>query len=239
MMTRDHIKMARKKMFYSSAKAMRELGYAPRPLRAGGRGRGRLVPRQRHAADMTTLAVLSLLIWLYLLLAHGRFWQSGPELAPARPAAAPPVAVVVPARDEAPLIGQTLRSLLAQDYAGPLRIILVDDGSSDGTGAIARALGDAAADRAGRAAASGRLERQAVGGGAGPRRDRATPSWSCSPTPTSCMTRATSRPWWRRRSAATSTWCRRWWRWPATRRPSTRWCRPSCSSSSCCTRSPG
>lgn len=33
MMTRDHIKMARKKMFYSSAKAMRELGYSPRPVR--------------------------------------------------------------------------------------------------------------------------------------------------------------------------------------------------------------
>ena len=94
---------------------------------------------------MTTLAVLSLLVWLYLLLAHGRFWHSGPELAPARPVAAPPVAVVVPARDEAPVIGQTLRSLLAQDYAGPLRVILVDDGSSDGTGAIARAHGRPAA----------------------------------------------------------------------------------------------
>ncbi len=91
---------------------------------------------------MTTLAGLSLLIWLYLLLAHGRFWQSGPELAPARPAASPAVTVVVPARDEAPLIGQTLRSLLAQDYAGPLRIVLVDDGSSDGTAAIARACND-------------------------------------------------------------------------------------------------
>jgi dihydroflavonol-4-reductase len=34
MMTRDHIKMARHKMFYSSAKAMSELGYAPRPARA-------------------------------------------------------------------------------------------------------------------------------------------------------------------------------------------------------------
>ncbi len=33
MMTRDHIKMARHKMFYSSAKAMGELGYAPRPAR--------------------------------------------------------------------------------------------------------------------------------------------------------------------------------------------------------------
>ena len=35
-----------------------------------------------------------------------------------------------------------MRSLLAQDYAGPFRIILVDDGSSDGTGAIARAIAD-------------------------------------------------------------------------------------------------
>jgi dihydroflavonol-4-reductase len=33
MMTREQIRMARHKMFYSSAKAMRELGYAPRPLR--------------------------------------------------------------------------------------------------------------------------------------------------------------------------------------------------------------
>lgn len=47
--TRDHLRMARKKMFYSSAKAMRELGYAPRPARnavedavAWFRGAGRL-----------------------------------------------------------------------------------------------------------------------------------------------------------------------------------------------------
>ena len=33
MMTRDHLKMARKKMFYSSAKARKELGYSPRPVR--------------------------------------------------------------------------------------------------------------------------------------------------------------------------------------------------------------
>jgi hopene-associated glycosyltransferase HpnB len=91
---------------------------------------------------MTTLAALALLIWLYLLLEHGRFWHSEPELTPSRPDAAPAVAVVVPARDEAPLIEQSLRSLLAQDYAGPLRVIVVDDGSRDGTGAIARAIGD-------------------------------------------------------------------------------------------------
>ena len=34
MMTRDHLKMARKKMFFSSAKAIAELGYAPRPVRS-------------------------------------------------------------------------------------------------------------------------------------------------------------------------------------------------------------
>jgi dihydroflavonol-4-reductase len=34
MMTRDHLKMARKKMFYAPAKAMDELGYRPRPVRA-------------------------------------------------------------------------------------------------------------------------------------------------------------------------------------------------------------
>src|SRR6185312_2081232 len=91
---------------------------------------------------MLILASLALLIWLYLLLAHGRFWQSGPVLASATPADAPPIAVIVPARDEAPVIGVTLRSLLAQDYPGPLRVIMVDDGSSDGTAAIARRLAD-------------------------------------------------------------------------------------------------
>ena len=34
MMTRDHIKMARHKMSYSSDKAKRELGYASRPVRS-------------------------------------------------------------------------------------------------------------------------------------------------------------------------------------------------------------
>ena len=44
-------------------------------------------------------------------------------------------AIVVPARDEAEPIGRCLRSLLAQDYAGPLAVVLVDDGSTDGTAA--------------------------------------------------------------------------------------------------------
>jgi hopene-associated glycosyltransferase HpnB len=91
---------------------------------------------------MFLLSALALLIWLFLLLGHGRFWQAGPLLLPDRPAVAPDVAVIVPARDEASFIGTTLRSLLTQDYPGLLHVIVVDDGSTDGTGEIARGLAD-------------------------------------------------------------------------------------------------
>jgi len=96
---------------------------------------------------VTLLASLALLVWLVLILLHGHFWQSGPSLAAARTADAtsggtPAVAVVVPARNEASVIVATLRSLLAQDYPGRYRVIVVDDGSSDGTGALARELND-------------------------------------------------------------------------------------------------
>jgi hopene-associated glycosyltransferase HpnB len=92
---------------------------------------------------MLTLAALALAVWVYLLLGHGRFWQAGPTLPPDRPLApAPSVAVVVPARDEVGSIGRCLRSLLAQDYAGPYRVVLVDDGSQDGTGEVAAGFSD-------------------------------------------------------------------------------------------------
>jgi hopene-associated glycosyltransferase HpnB len=91
---------------------------------------------------MTIAAILVVLVWLYLLLARGIFWQAGPVLPTAYPSTTPSVAVVVPARDEALLIRASLRSLLAQDYAGPFRVILTDDSSTDGTGDIARSIGD-------------------------------------------------------------------------------------------------
>lgn len=89
---------------------------------------------------MTIVAALAALIWIYLLFGHGRFWQSGPMLSPERVAAGPSVVAVVPARDEAPLIARSLGSLLKQDYPGLYRVILVDDGSTDGTAAVARSL---------------------------------------------------------------------------------------------------
>ena len=91
---------------------------------------------------MTVLAALAVAVWLYLLLAHGRFWQAGPMLQADRPVDAPAVAVVVPARNEAPVIERALRSLLSQDYPGPFRVILIDDNSTDPTSAIARGIGN-------------------------------------------------------------------------------------------------
>ena len=89
---------------------------------------------------MAALALLSLLAWVYLAAAHGGFWRDGERLSAARPTAFPPVAAVVPARDEAALVAASVGSLLGQDYPGPFRVVLVDDGSTDGTAAIARAL---------------------------------------------------------------------------------------------------
>ena len=85
----------------------------------------------------SSIAVLSLCIWLYLVFAHGRFWSCGPELQPRVPDETPAVDIVVPARDEAETIQRVIVSLLAQDYAGTFRVILVDDDSSDGTAALA------------------------------------------------------------------------------------------------------
>jgi hopene-associated glycosyltransferase HpnB len=85
------------------------------------------------------IAFLALAVWLYLIFAHGKFWQSAPELAPATPPEFPEVDIIVPARDEADTIGPVIGSLLAQDYGGKYRLILVDDNSTDGTAALAGA----------------------------------------------------------------------------------------------------
>jgi hopene-associated glycosyltransferase HpnB len=101
-------------------------------------------------------AAVPLLIWLYLLLARGGFWRVSralPELAPATPdggsvassvAASPRVIAVVPARDEAASVGTAVSSLLAQRLTVPLELIVVDDGSTDGTAEVARRAADAA-----------------------------------------------------------------------------------------------
>jgi hopene-associated glycosyltransferase HpnB len=89
---------------------------------------------------------LGLAAWLYLLLARGGFWRANirEETAPkAEPQEWPLVAAVIPARDEASIIGASLSSLLRQEYPNPLRVILVDDQSEDGTSAVARSAAEA------------------------------------------------------------------------------------------------
>ena len=98
------------------------------------------------------IALLSLGAWTYLLLGRGWFWlcRERDDSAAMKPDAWPSVVAVIPARDEADMIALSVGSLLAQDYPGPFSIVVVDDQSTDGTAANARAT-------ASEAQAAGRL----------------------------------------------------------------------------------
>ncbi|NJQ03454.1 glycosyltransferase, partial [Streptomyces zingiberis] len=99
----------------------------------------------------TALSAVSLAAWLWLLLGRGFYWRTDVRLPDRRdPARWPAVAVVVPARDEADVLPDCLGSLLALDYPGPAEVFLVDDGSTDGTGDLARSLADHPPPRVGR-----------------------------------------------------------------------------------------
>jgi hopene-associated glycosyltransferase HpnB len=89
------------------------------------------------------IAGLAFAVWLGLLTLRGGFWRAEDreDLAPAGPPPAggwPAVTAVLPARNEADVVGGVVRSLLSQDYAGRLSIVLVDDQSEDGTAEAAR-----------------------------------------------------------------------------------------------------
>jgi hopene-associated glycosyltransferase HpnB len=87
---------------------------------------------------LTITGAASLAIWLYLLSARGNFWRMRPDvLCGALRAPAPSVTAVVPARNEADVVGRSVGSLAAQQYAGEFHMILVDDASQDGTAGLA------------------------------------------------------------------------------------------------------
>lgn len=90
---------------------------------------------------------LLFLVWIGLMIGRGGFWradirESALSRAPA-PQRWPSVTVIVPARNEADMLGTTVPALLGQDYPGSLRVIVVDDQSTDWTGAVARAAAEA------------------------------------------------------------------------------------------------
>ncbi len=89
------------------------------------------------------LTAVAAMVWMGLLLLWGKFWRADQRLdseilnQTVSPDAWPSVAVVIPARNEAELIGKAMRSHLTQNYRGQLSILLVDDKSTDSTAQIA------------------------------------------------------------------------------------------------------
>ena len=131
------------------------------------------------------MACSPLAIWLYLLLGRGGFWlarERDDRDEPPSPARWPRVTAVVPARNEADVIAQSIGSLLAQDYPGPFRVILVDDAATTAPPTrrcTAAATGaEHGCDVMRGAPAAGRLDRQAVGPAPG---RRGTPAHRTTP----------------------------------------------------------
>jgi hopene-associated glycosyltransferase HpnB len=95
----------------------------------------------------TSVAALTVATWSYLAFTRGAFWRTKNAKPAARDKAgfSGAVVAVVPARNEAELIGPVVTSLLNQCVAMP--VVLVDDESTDGTADVARR----AAEKAGKA----------------------------------------------------------------------------------------
>lgn len=93
------------------------------------------------ATLLAGLAAFSAAIWVYLLLFRGQFWRADHRLPEAQSGMDdwPAVAAIVPARNEADVIGCAVASLLNQDYPGRLEVFLADDQSTDGTAEAAQA----------------------------------------------------------------------------------------------------
>jgi hopene-associated glycosyltransferase HpnB len=89
------------------------------------------------------VGALSLLCWFAVALRPDRAWDMRPvaedEPAPPDPSSWPSVDVLVPARNESAVLPRSLPALLAQDYPGAWRVLVVDDRSSDGTASAASA----------------------------------------------------------------------------------------------------
>ena len=92
------------------------------------------------SGDLVFLAAaFTLSIWLYLLLARGSFWRMSEERLDACSSnSLPPVAVIIPARNEAVSVAAAVSSVLRQEYPGPFQVFLVDDHSTDDTANVAR-----------------------------------------------------------------------------------------------------
>ena len=95
---------------------------------------------------MTALAITASCIWIWLLFLRQGFWKADQSLCSDDPSRLdmrhewPEVVAVIPARNEATVIRQSLSTVLAQDYPGSFHVLLVDDSSNDNTANIAQAI---------------------------------------------------------------------------------------------------
>jgi hopene-associated glycosyltransferase HpnB len=111
----------------------------------------RAANKQQEAAVVIISALTSAatLAWVYLLALHGSYWRAGHRL-PAIGAVRgplPSLTAVIPARNEADILPTCLPTLLAQEYGGRFRAVVVDDNSTDSTAKIASEFGAAAPGR--------------------------------------------------------------------------------------------
>ena len=91
---------------------------------------------------------LALLIWVGIALHPARPWDFRPvgedNVFPLEPHQWPSVQVLIPARNEAPILRETLPSLLHQDYPGPFSVSVIDDRSQDQTATVAAVIAEQA-----------------------------------------------------------------------------------------------
>jgi hopene-associated glycosyltransferase HpnB len=89
---------------------------------------------------LLAIAALALAVWLYMLAGRGGFWlcRVRDDAVARQLPRWPHVTAVIPARNEAEGIAQSIGSLMRQDYPGSFSIILVDDDSNDETAALAQ-----------------------------------------------------------------------------------------------------
>ena len=94
------------------------------------------------------LGALALLIWVGIVLHPARPWNFRPvgedNILPLEPHQWPSVQILIPARNEALMLLETLSSLLNQDYPGPFSVSVIDDRSQDQTATVATAIAEQA-----------------------------------------------------------------------------------------------
>src|SRR6476646_6805263 len=102
------------------------------------------------SAPVDAAGVLALLIWAYLVFARGGCWRIYPAAvrtisAENRTQANPiRIAVIIPASNEADVVGKAILSLLRHAGQHTIHIFLVDDGSTDSTAQVVRTVAMAA-----------------------------------------------------------------------------------------------